>query len=193
MWKKAKYHLTGSAPFIPHNGHLADPTNKWAKLMKQITSKRNKTDADYEEMARIEFLGGLYMGPDGPVIPASNVEAFLIGAAKKRSEGNLAKAGMFVDIHAPLMYTGPRTADGLWNDDSFRFSKGVTISRARVMRMRPIFKEWGAVIEVNYDDEQINLATLDTWVKIAGEVIGLGDWRPKFGRFEATKVIEGVE
>lgn len=188
MWKKAKYQLTGSAPFIPHNGQLADPTNKWAKLMKQISSKRNKTDADYEEMARLEFFGGLYVGADGPVIPASNIEAFLIGAAKKRSEGNLAKAGMFVDTHASLEYIGPRTADELWNDDNFRFSKGVAVNRARVMRMRPIFKEWQVTIEVNYDDEQINPSTLDIWGKIAGDVIGVGDWRPKYGRFEAVRV-----
>lgn len=188
MWKKAKYQLTGLAPFIPHNGQLADPTNKWTKSVKQISSKRNKTDADYEEMSRLEFLGSLYMDATGPVIPASNIESCLVNAAKKRTEGNKAKAGMFVGAHAPLQYNGPRSADGLWSDESFRFITGVVVQRARVMRTRPRFEEWQAVIEVDYDDEQVNLSALDTWVEIAGSQIGLGDWRPRNGRFEAVRL-----
>lgn len=188
MWKKATYQLTGQAPLISHNGQLADPTNKWSKAIKQISSKRNKTDADYEELARLEFFGSLYLDPNGPVIPASNIEACLINAAKKRTEGNKAKAGMYIAAHASLLYNGPRTAENLWADDVFRFSAGVVVQRARVMRMRPKFDQWQATVEVNYDDEQVDLSALDTWVEIAGSQIGLGDWRPRYGRFESRRI-----
>ena len=56
-WQTLRYQLTSSSDMLLHNGQMANPLNKWAKLMKQISSKRAKTDADYEEMARIEFLG----------------------------------------------------------------------------------------------------------------------------------------
>jgi hypothetical protein len=187
-WKNAQYKLTSLAQLVMHNGQLADPTNRWAKSLKQITSKRNKTDADYEEMARIEFLGGLYLSEDGPIIPAHAIESTLVNAAKKRKEGVIAKSGMFCDAHARLEYDGPRIAEELWKDGGFKASNLVRVDRARVMRTRPCFKEWSTVISVTYDDEQLNLATLDEWVKIAGSIIGLLEWRPKFGRFERERI-----
>lgn len=187
-WKKAAYKLTSSAPLIMHNGQLADPTNKWVKLMKQITAKKKKTDADYEEMARLEFFGSLYMSAEGPVIPSQCIEATLTNAAKKRSEGPVAKSGIFCDTHAKLEYSGPRAADELWKDERFRFANLVVVGRARVVRTRPIFSEWSTVINVAYDDEQVNLAAMDEWARIGGSIIGLLDWRPKFGRFEAERV-----
>ena len=141
-WKTVSYKLTSVCPMIVHNGQMADPLNKFAKALKQISSKRVKTDADYEEMARIEFMAGLYMGKDGPIIPAANIDALLINGAKKSKEGQLAKGGVFTTEHALMNYDGPRSADGLWQDDRFRFSAIVRVGQARVARMRPIFNEW---------------------------------------------------
>lgn len=188
MWKQAQYKLTSSAPLIMHNGQLANPLNKWAKLMKQITSKRNKTDADHEELARLEFLGGLYLDEGGPVIPAQCIEGTLVNAAKKRREGVTAKSGMFCDSHARLEYAGPRSADELWSNEEFRIVSPVKVGTAKVMRTRPIFRNWSTVITVTYDDEQINLSGVDEWVKIGGSIVGLLDWRPKYGRYEAERV-----
>lgn len=188
MWKQAQYKLTSSAPLIMHNGQLANPLNKWAKSMKQITSKRNKTDADHEEMARIEFLGSLYMSTEGPVIPANCIEGTLVNAAKKRREGGVAKSGMFCDTHARLEYAGPRLAEELWKDEQFRLASLVKVGTAKVVRTRPIFREWSAVIAVTYDDEQINLSSVNEWVKIGGSIVGFLDWRPKYGRYEAERI-----
>jgi hypothetical protein len=77
-WQTLTYKLTSSAPLIMHNGQTADPLNKWSKSLKQISSKRMKTDADYEEMARIEFMAGLYLGKDGPVVPANLIDALIL-------------------------------------------------------------------------------------------------------------------
>lgn len=188
MWKQAQYKLTSSSPLIMHNGQLVDPTNKWVKLMKKITSKRNKTDADYEELARLEFFGGLYLGEDGPVIPAHCIEGTLVNAAKKQKQGATAKSAMFCDTHAKLEYDGPRLADELWGDEQFRIVASVKIGQAKVMRTRPIFRGWSAVISVTYDDSQINLSSLDEWVKAGGSVVGFLDWRPKYGRYEAERI-----
>ena len=79
-----RYRLQSSAPLLMHNGQTANPLHPLAKKLKQVSSKRTKTDADYEEMARIEFLAGLYMAEDGPVLPEHVIDAMLIAAAKKR-------------------------------------------------------------------------------------------------------------
>lgn len=134
-------------------------------------------------MAKIEFMAGLYMSKSGPIIPAENLTAMLIRAAKKRREGPSATSGMFVLEHSQLEYEGPRDAAELWEDEQFRHVALVSVQRARIARTRPIFSNWTAVVKVTYEDEQVNEAQLDDWFKIAGEQIGIGDWRPRFGRF----------
>ncbi len=187
-WQTLRYKLSSSAPLIQHNGQTADPLNKWAKLLKATSGKRNKTDADYEEMARIEFLAGLYMSADGPIIPNTVIDGMTVRAAQKRKEGPVAKSGCFCLDHARLDYEGPRTAESLWADERFRFSAIVRIGQARVVRMRPQFTDWSAVVTVHIEDTLVNPAQVDSWMQIAGTQIGLCDWRPQYGRFTSARV-----
>lgn len=156
--------------------------------MKQISGKRQKTDADHLEMARIEFLASLYLSADGPIIPASNIDAMLVNAAKKSKEGQSAKSAVFCIKHAQMIYDGPRSADELWEDERFRDRSPVRVQNARVMRTRPKFDQWSAVVELSYEPTLINVARIDDWMLVAGTQIGLGDWRPQHGRFDAERV-----
>lgn len=187
-WNTATYKLTADAPMLVHNGQTADPLNKWAKAMKAVSGKRKKTDADYEELARLEFMAGLYMGKDGPVIPAANIDSMVINAARKNREGKLAQSGAFCMKDVPMQYDGPRTADELWQDDRFRHVAIVRVQSARIARTRPVFRDWSATVEISYEDSVVNKAQLDAWMQIAGTQIGLGDWRPQHGRFSVETV-----
>lgn len=187
-WQTLQYKLSSSAPLLMHNGQMANPLNKWAKLMKQISSKRAKTDADYEEMARIEFLASLYMSPEGPVLPSFVIDATLTNGAKKSKEGMSAKSGAFCLDNAVLEYDGPRTADELWQDETFRHVALVRVGTARVARTRPIFNEWTAIVSVNIETGIVNPARVDDWFAVAGTQVGLCDWRPQNGRFQAQRL-----
>ena len=187
-WQELTYRLKSSAPLLMHSGRTADPTDKFAKALKQISSKRKKTDADYEEMARIEFAAGIYMDKDGPVLPSYVIESMIVNAAKKVREGPTAKSGCYCMNHARLEYDGPRTVDELWADESFRFSAIVRVGQARVARMRPVFNEWSATVTLSIEDEVVNVARIDDWMQIAGTQVGLCDWRPKYGRFTAERL-----
>lgn len=187
-WQTLRYQLTSSAPLLMHNGQMANPLNKWAKLMKQTSSKRAKTDADHEEMARIEFLASLYMAPEGPVLPSFVLDATLVNGAKKSKEGMAAKSGAFCLEHALLEYDGPRTAEELWADEQFRHVSLVRVGTAKVVRTRPVFNEWRAVVSVNIEDTIINPARVDDWWKVAGTQVGMCDWRPQHGRFQAHRL-----
>lgn len=190
MWKKVTVRLTGVAPLIMHNGQLADPLNKGVKALKEISGKRSKTDADYEEMARLEFQGSLYMDGSGPVLPGHVIEATIVNGAKKTKEGQKAKAGMFVDKNHPLMYDGPRSREDLWADENFRLVAPVIVNRARIFRTRPIFNDWSVEAVINYDDTQANEAQVVKWLENAGNQVGICDWRPRYGRFE-VEVLNG--
>ena len=76
------YRIEGVDPILMHNGQLANPRNSYAKSMKAISSKRNKTGDDFDELARLEFCGGLYMTdgngkPCVPCWPGANVLAMI--------------------------------------------------------------------------------------------------------------------
>ena len=184
-----KFRLTSESPLLMHSGQLADPMNGFTKALKKVSGKRMKTEADFEELARIEYLGGLYVGADGePIIPADAIEAMLVEAFKKSKQGKTAKAGVYVTKDAKLQYTGPKTPDTLWSDPKHRFVKAVRVGTAKVMRTRPIFPEWSAEIEVHYLDDVIDKSAVADAVNVAGRLVGLLEWRPKFGRFDAKAI-----
>ncbi len=176
--------LEGLTPTLMHNGQLADPLNKWTKAIKEISGKRKKTDADHAELARLEWFGSLYLNDDGrPAWPGENIEALLIAAAKKRKEGPQAKTGVLCDGSFPIVYSGPSDAEKLWQDENFRLTARVGIQRASVMRTRPIFRDWSLHLVINFLPDVVNEKTVREWCDIGGQLVGLSDWRPKYGRY----------
>ena len=188
-WQTLKYKLTSSAPYLMHNGQTADPLNKWAKSLKQISSKRIKTDADHIELAHLEFFASLYVNDDGPILPIKVIDGIVYQGSKKTKEGEIEKSGCYCPEDARLEYDGPRTAKELWEDERFQFNALVRLNgKVLIPRMRPIFQEWQAVIALNVEDTLINPARVLEWLVTAGTQIGVGDWRPKYGRFTVEKV-----
>ena len=52
------------------------------------------------------------------------------------------------------------------------------------MRTRPRFREWSAVISATFLTTELNRSEVVDFMKISGAMRGIGDWRPKYGRFE---------
>lgn len=184
-----KFRIVGVSPLVMHNGQTANPTNVWSRKMKEITSKRKKVDADYDELARLEWLAGLYLKDGEPCIPGYVFEASIIGkggGARKERMGKEAAAALWVLEDFPLIYDGPRDPHELWEIKDFMLQILVRVNQARVLRTRPIFQEWSAEIEVNFNLDLLDRETVKRWIEIAGNQSGLMDWRPKFGRFEVS-------
>ena len=121
MYEKLKLTFVGASPLIMHSSQTVDPLNKFTRAIKEISGKRKKVDADYLEMARIEFLAALYANEDGDVVlPSENLEACLVGGAKKSKRGTEAKSGLFIEQPAKLIYNGPNTPKELFEDARFR-------------------------------------------------------------------------
>lgn len=183
MIKTVAFKITGVAPLLLHNGRLSNPLDPIVQELKKISSKRAKTDADYEEMSRLEWYGGLYLTDGKPCLPGEGIEAHLIDAAKKNKRGPSVRAGLFCDGDFPLIYEGPTDLEDLWKDENFRLVNAVRVQRNRVWRTRPMFKEWSCVIDVTFNDELLNESEIHHLFNIGGEQIGLFEWRPKFGRY----------
>lgn len=180
--------VRGVSALLMHNGQLADPLNPVVQAMKPLTAKRKKTEDDHLEIARMEFLGGMYLGADGlPCIPGENIESMIAAAARKTKRGKDVAAGLFVDDSPTLLYSGPKDPAKLFDDKRFVDRRGVVVSQARVFRTRPRFKDWGLTFTVTYDVTVFDRAVLIDIIETGGKYIGLGDFRPKFGRFKLVK------
>lgn len=180
--------LTGLTGTILHNGQLADPMNRFAKALKVISGKKKKQEEDYIAMAKIEFMGSFYVGQDGrPGWPGENIEAMICAGAKKSKEGQVSKMAIFVDALCPLIYKGPTDLEELWAKDEFRIAALVKVGMSRVMRTRPIIRQWELVVPVQYDPSLVDRAVVMKWVEVAGQQVGLSDWRPRYGRFTVSE------
>jgi hypothetical protein len=179
--------LTGTAPMIMHSNVLADPLHEAAKKMKRISGKRTKTDEDHIAMRRIEFEFGLHFDPDhGPYLPGPNIAKTLLEAARIRRNGPKIERGLIlVSPVNPLRYDGPRDVSGLWNDLRFRFTVPVKNQRSTIIRCRPIFREWSCSATALINPSVLPVDDLAEIAKDSGEMVGVGDWRPWHGRFEA--------
>lgn len=187
-----KVRITGLSPILMHNGRLANPLDEASKKLKSLTAKKTKTDADHADIARAEWEGGLYIDEGGPFVPCDNLDSCLKGAAKGQKLGKKFGAAVAViEDRAPLVYKGPRDADGLWSA-KFYDVRGVVVGGKRVQRCRPIFREWSCEFTVSFDPQDVDRRQIEKALQDAGRTIGLFDRRPekggRFGKFAAEVI-----
>lgn len=196
---KVRITLTGTSALLMHNAQMSDPLNVFAKELKVYSSKKKKTEEDHEIMSRIEFRGGLYIDAHvGPYIPGVNIHRTLVEGARLNKLGKDVERGLLITTDVcPLIYHGPRDWEGLWADGSFVDRRSVKNQSSRVMRTRPVFREWKVEAEAEVDPGVIkSLDSLQQIADQAGSMAGLGDYRPSsphggpFGRY--TAVVEGL-
>lgn len=183
--------LKSESPLLMQADTFVDPLNPLTKAHKEITSKRKKTDEDYEAIALSEMRSYAYHNEAmGVHIPAANFEASLRDAAKLNKLGLHVKRGIIVIDDAKLIYDGPQDPDVLARTRKFQYAKTVVVQRARLMRYRPIFNQWSCEFTISYDEEILNRDEVLSIAENAGKFSGIGTWRPRFGRF-SIEVVEG--
>lgn len=180
--------ITGSSPLMMHADTLANPLNPITKAHKELTSKRKKTDDDHEAIAKSEFIAGAYWTKDvGFFVPGQNFDATFWAGAKLSKLGVHWKRGaMVVTDKAKLVFDGPDTPERLWQDLGFVDCRGVKVGTAKVMRYRPIFRDWSVELEVALNPDVLNINEAKKAIEDSGKLIGVCEYRPRFGRFEVA-------
>lgn len=184
--KQLKVKITGVSPLLMHSDRFANPLDKATKAHKELTAKRKKTDADHEAIAKSEWLGSLYWREDiGPYIPGQNFDASFKEAAKLQKLGKkFTQAVMVVDDEVALQYKGPRDPGALF-DAGFVDVRGVKVAMAKLMRCRPKFNQWGCELTLAFNEDVVNAEEVRKAIADAGALIGICDYRPRFGKFSA--------
>ena len=189
------FSVRGVSPLLMHSDAGIDPLSATAKQIRSFTKKRVKTDEDVATIAYLEWKAGIYFDPSvGVYVPAQNIHASIAEAARSTKSGKKAKSAVFVsglngEENIPLQYEGPTDLQGLW-DGGFYDARSVRIGTSRVMRYRPIFRDWGLSFRVVFSPEILSEDEVKSMVEFAGDFCGLCDYRPRFGRFEISSVKE---
>lgn len=186
--------MTGVTGLIMNNARLANPLNPTVKAIKTLTGKASKdrTDEDREEIMRLEHAGALYHDADiGPYLPGDNIwRSLQEGAVKHRLGPKFEQGVLIVTDTNPVSYRGPRDVDDLWADENFRFyASRVTGSGRRRVRnpfCRPIFRQWKTEARGTLDPSILDFDQLVMAAESAGTRVGIGDWRPRFGKYSVT-------
>jgi hypothetical protein len=188
--KSIKVKIAGIRPLVLHNGLLADPTYEYTKAIKKITDKGSKkmTDFDHEARNEAEWMGGMYWSEEvgGVALPSDNLERCIQDGAKKNRLGKDFAAAVFVqesEVEVKHRLSG-KTKERIYAEPGYVLRKGVKVQLSRIIRIRPMIPTgWTMTFTVEFDESIVNRQSILTALSEAGSLVGLGDWRPKFGRF----------
>jgi hypothetical protein len=131
----------------------------------------------------------LYKSQDGkPYIPGEHIYQAMRRASvdfkfeKKKSFKDVITSGIVVvPDEISLISDAPYEID----------ARPVVIQRARVLSWRPRFNKWKLRFTIQIlDDENISIGNVKEILEKAGVAKGIGDYRPRFGRFMVTSFQE---
>tara|TARA_R110000868_G_scaffold20806_3_gene87477 strand:- start:1787 stop:2359 length:573 start_codon:yes stop_codon:yes gene_type:complete len=180
----------GTMPLLMHNGRMSDPCDPMTIALAKITKTRGKTESTHADIRRAEWMGAIYTCPTTGVVgvPSDMALACLIEGSRKSKLGKSASAGILEakDFY-PLTYDGPKGIDALYDDGRFVDTRGVKVQRARVQRTRPIFRAWSLSVSLMVDTDVMEVDQVFSAAEAAGKLVGIGDFRPRFGRFDVVR------
>ena len=175
--KKINVKIQGVAPLLQHKFNTADHGENSSRGKKKV----------YVPIEQAEK--SLYRDGDGKIVhPTEHIFGAMIKAGAyfkfegKKTYKDIIKAGVVVE---------PEYADlnkKTWDEIDTR---AVVIQRARVLCWRPKFNKWELEFTITVlDDENISISVLKEILDFAGQRQGIGDYRPRFGRFIVTEFKE---
>jgi hypothetical protein len=180
--------IQGVSPLMQHRYPMPD----LASMTKG--GKKSTGAVDYSQ----EWREYLYANSSGDIIqPASHIEGALTKAAagfkvtgkRGKSYKDLFAANIFIDpVEIPHGYKVPSELDCDADKPLYLDMRPVVVMRSRVVRIRPTFKPgWSLSFTINVIDDELPFEILNDALTLAGKAVGIGDFRPKFGRFMVTR------
>ena len=165
---------------------------------------------DYEDMGkgghtqtgsrdyREQWRDSLYVTRDGEIYqPAVHFERSMVKAAVNfKIQGKRGKT--YKDLVSSSVFINPEEIlHGIKNPDELDTDadkplyldlRPVVIQRARVPKVRPAFKSgWELEFVIDVIDDQMPQEMLKDILEYAGRAVGVGDYRPRFGRFQVVR------
>lgn len=170
---QVKVKLQGSSDMLFHRWNCEEVD---AKAAAKRGSKEKKTD-------NVESY--VYRNDDGDLcVPSEYLRMSIITAAKYKSDPRSSRKSAMDLYKAGVVCLNILSSLGVKEWD-YEDRRRVVIQRAGVNRTRPAMKTgWQAEFELMINlPEYINPNDLNDTIQMAGRLVGLGDFRPTYGRF----------
>ena len=170
MTKKIDVEITGVAPLLQHRFATEEHGENKSKAKTKVYDPK------------VEAEKCLYKNKMGEIFqPSEHVYQSMVRAAVdfkfegKKTYKDVITSGIIVEPEEiPLIATEPFEID----------ARGVVIQRARVIRWRPKFNQWKLRFKITIlDDDNISIHVVKDILEKAGSSKGIGDYRPRYGRF----------
>lgn len=174
MSQMIEVEIKGAAPLLMHR--FPEPTTE------EKSRKRSGALAWQDE-----FEASKYVLPDGTLYqPSTHIEGallkaganFQIAGRRKKTYKDLIKGALIV-----LPEAIPHRIQQCDIDARAIVNPS---TRGRVMRYRARLNRWELTFTVQLLDEQLPAEVVREILEHAGRYVGIGDYRPKFGRFAVT-------
>src|ERR1017187_3113930 len=167
--QSVKVKIRGVAPLLHNRFPMEQGDEEKAKRRDQKFD--SKEDAEK----------ALYRNEDGCFVPSSWIEATLRETAKEfKGKG---KASLKATILSSVFVEPEEIPMGKKTYDEIDRRPAV-IQRQRIDRKSTRLNSWEIVFTINFDENRIKKDVLRQILEEAGLCKGIGDYRPKFGRFQ---------
>lgn len=173
----AEITIQGSADFLYHKWNVE-------QIAEQSAAKKGsairKTD-DLETYVYRNSKGDL-------AIPGEYLKGAIIGASKFRQDPRSPRKSAMDIVKAAIVSLTPLASAGQKHWD-YEDKRRVVIQRNAITRTRPALKAgWTVTFQMMCNlPEYISPSFLNDLVASAGKLIGIGDFRPSYGRFQVVK------
>jgi len=175
--KQINVEITGIAPLLQNRYQTENNGQNQSKAKKKV----------YDPVEEAKKC--LYKTSEGEIYqPAEHVYQSMVRASTdfkfegKKSYKDLIQSRILIEPE-----TIPLITEGEYEIDT----RPVVIQRARVLKWRPKFNKWKLKFQLTIlDDENISISVAKEILEKAGAAKGIGDYRPRFGRFMVTKFEE---
>lgn len=189
---------TGIRPLVMGNPQTVQVTNQYSVESRRLTAamKAARKKPDEDKLMELEplqrwndFCGSAYWDKDGFFLPDTLIIACIKQAAQSLKRGRDVDRAVLMDETEARIDCGRRFKDlrAAFEDEAFRLEcpcklppkTGTTVWKCRCMMPTG----WKVQFNLTFDENLIAEKTIREINEIAGRLVGIGGWRPKFGRF----------
>lgn len=177
--RRVVINITGTAPYLqcafPLKAKNAIMTKQQAGDVGNTAKKTKRAARDYDE----DFKGSLHVGTKGGYgIPASAFRAAAISACRVANfKMTVAKLSIFVKADDYDAGEGTPLVNIVGKPEK-HIMMGRNANGSCDVRVRGIFKEWKAAIQVEFDADQFSLEAVFNLFARMGWQVGIGEGRP---------------
>jgi hypothetical protein len=187
--KRFEVSISGICPILQARHPSPEEEKLIAKKLGAAGSKiktKGLTDEEQFDIHAYKTEKGEFYQPSNMIEACMTKAAVQFKFEGKKTFKDLISSGIIVSPVEIVHKNQNVKSDGVWGVNKN--------TRGAVWVVRPRFDEWQLDFEITLiQDERVSDSVLKEILEYAGWAVGIGAWRPKFGRFEVRKFKEIVK